>query len=80
MKYIVTESDEGKREIFLFPRAVNHDAMAEALYGIKDQTRGDWRRIRRKPVSAGFVEGGKCVGRSESLNLNSQAGDTALLS
>lgn len=79
MKYIVTKTEDGKRDIFLFPSTINHDAMAEALYGIKNQTHGDWERIRRKPVSAGFIEGGKCCGRSESLRLESHAGDTELL-
>jgi len=79
MKYIVTESDEGLREIFVFPRGVNHDTMAEAIGHIKNQSHGEWRRVTRKPVSAGFVEGGRCCGRSESLKLEPAEGDTELL-
>ncbi len=79
MKYIVTETESGHREIFIFPNEVNHDCMAEALYGIRNQTHGDWRRVRRKPVSAGFVTEGKCHGYSETLGLSAHASDTAML-
>ena len=80
MKYIVTKTDEGKEEIFVFPREINHDCMAQAIYNIKDQMHGDWKRIYREPVSAGFIEGGKCVGKSETLRLDSRPSDTLLLS
>ena len=79
MKYIVTQNESGEREIFLFPSNVHHDAMAEVLSGIRNQTHGDWRRIHREPVSAGFVVGGLCCGESESLHLKSHPDDTALL-
>ncbi len=79
MKYITTKSEEGKTEIFLFPRDIDHDAMAEAIARVRNKTRGDWRRIRREPVSAGFVTGGVCHGKSETLSLESQPTDTALL-
>jgi len=79
MKYIVTENEEGEREIFVFPRSVPHNAFAEVVAGIRNQTHGNWRRIRRKPVSAGFVDGGRCHGRSESLHLKSRPEDTELL-
>ena len=80
MKYIVTESAEGKKEIFIFSRRINHDCMAEVIAGIRNQSFGNWERVRRKPVSAGFVEGGECKGKSESLNLfSNRVEDTALL-
>ena len=79
MKYIATKRDDGTEEIFIFPRSVNHDCMAEMLRGIRDQSWGNWKRIHRSPVSAGFVEGGLCIGYSESLNLRSRQEDTALL-
>jgi len=79
MKYIVTVTPEGKEEIFLFPRAVHHDCMAEVLGRIRNQSFDPWERVRRTPISAGFVEGGKCVGESESLGLASRPEDMALL-
>lgn len=72
MKYIVTTNEAGKQEIFIFPRAVHHDCMAEVLNHIKNQSGGLWERTRRKPVAAGFTDGLKCYGRSETLNLDSR--------
>jgi hypothetical protein len=80
MKYIVTKQENGIEEIFVFPREVHHDCIAEVICRIRNQSFGEWQRIYRDPVSAGFVEGGKCVGMSESLNLRSRQQDTALLS
>ena len=80
MKYIVTQQTDGTEEIFIFPRSVNHNCMAEALERIRDKTWGDWKRVTRKPISAGFVENGKCVGMSETLKLKSRPEDTKLLS
>lgn len=71
--------EDSTEEIFVFPMSINHDAMAEALVGIKNKTSGDWRRIRRTPVSAGFIANGICYGESVSLRLNSRPQDTALL-
>lgn len=79
MKYIVTVDEEGTEEIFLFPATISHDAMAEAIYRVRNQSRGDWRRVSRTPVSAGFVRGGQCVGRSETLRLDSRPQDSDLL-
>ena len=79
MKYITTETDEGTREVFVFPNTINHDAYAESMYRLRNQTHGDWRRIERTPVSAGFINSdGECYGRSESLNLESHEGDTEI--
>lgn len=79
MKYIVTKQEDGTEEIFIFPRTVNHDCMAEMLSYIKDQSWGHWTRIMREPISAGFIEDGVCVGRSETLRLASRPEDTAML-
>lgn len=80
MKYIVMEDERGNKDIFVFPRNINHDCMAEMLKGIKDQTRGNWERVFRKPVSAGFVNKSlTCYGSSESLGISSCPGDTDLL-
>ena len=79
MKYIVTRQPDGPEEIFIFPKAVHHDCMAEILGHIRNQSFSGWRRIHREPVSAGFIEGGKCVGESESLGLRSRPEDSALL-
>lgn len=79
MKYIVTEQADGTEEIFLFPRAVNHDCMADVLCHIRNHSHGNWKRISRVPIAAGFVEGGKCTGNSESLMLCSRPQDTLML-
>lgn len=79
MKYIITRTDEGKEEIFIFSRDIHHDCFAEIVDAIRNQKHGNWRRINREPVSAGFIEGGKCVGRSESLNLDSRPQDSDFL-
>lgn len=72
MKYIRTETEDFKSEIFTFPESVNHDAMMEMLRGIKDQTQSPWKRVRRVPVSAGFIDrNGRCYGESFTLNLSS---------
>lgn len=67
MKFITTRDNDGKEELFLFPRGIDHDAMAEVLGYIKNQTHGNWHRVYREPISAGFVgEDGECHGRSEN--------------
>ena len=72
MKYIVTENKEGTEEIFIFPNTINHDCMAEVLCHIKDQSWGNWERVYRKPIAAGFTDGELCWGRSETLDLDSR--------
>lgn len=79
-KYIVVSLD-GKEQIFTFPKAIDHDRMFEALSAIRS---GHGRKRKREyhdaeAVSAGFVDRGHCWGRSETLNLDSRAVDTALL-
>lgn len=73
MKYIVTKTEEGKEEIFIFPKSINHDCTMEVLRRIRDQPHGRWRRVDREPIAAGFVTaGGDCYGRSETLQLESR--------
>lgn len=80
MKYITTEQEDGKQEVFVFPKSIDHDAMAEVLPHIKNQTYGRWERVYRKPISAGFVDQNWiCYGCSESLDLISRPEDTKLL-
>jgi len=79
MKYIVTTDPDGLEEIFIFPCTVPHNIMAEAVCFMRNQTCGNWRRIERTPISAGFIGGGICTGKSESLHLSSRPQDTELL-
>lgn len=80
MKFITTRDEDGTEEVFVFPRRVHHDAMAEVLEGIKNQTHGSWERIYRQPIAAGFVStSGTCYGSSETLGLDARTEDTALL-
>jgi hypothetical protein len=80
MKYIKTSGENAKLEIFVFPRSIHHDAMMQELDRIKNQTYGNWRRVRRLAVSAGFVDSKlNCFGESESLKLKSSPEDTELL-
>lgn len=79
MKYICTETLDGTKEIFTFPNTVDHDVMAESICRMKNQSWGNWERVVREPISAGFVEGTVCFGKSETLNLSSRFEDTELL-
>lgn len=81
MKYIVMEVD-GEEVIFTFPRIIDHDRMLEGIQSVRFGSEQDWQRCmrRQKPISAGFVDGGVCNGRSETLRLDSRgAADTDLL-
>ncbi len=80
MKYVVAKI-KGEEEIFTFPRSINHDRFCEVLSFIKHGSDRDWSREYAEPVSAGFVDNGKCHGHSETLRLKSRGElDTALLS
>ncbi|MGV6396929.1 hypothetical protein ACTUVN_002624 [Pseudomonas caspiana] len=72
MKYIVTRCENGKEELFMFPKTIDHDKFADAVQGLKKGKGRDWVRIYRTPIAAGFTDGTKCVGRSETLNLDSR--------
>ena len=80
MKYIVTVTETDKEELFVFNESINHDCMAEVLNRIKNTTHGNWVRVRRKPIAAGFINSvGMCYGRSETLNLDSRGDVDTLL-
>jgi hypothetical protein len=73
MKYICVEKEDGKQEIIVFPKTIDHDVMAESVGRMKNSTYGNWKREWRTPVSAGFVTmDWKCYGRSETLDLDSR--------
>jgi len=82
MKYIVTETEEGLREMFTFPNTVEHKAFAEIVGKIKNTAGGGYfYRVQRTPISAGFIDANNsCHGKSYSLDLDSWgAVDTELL-
>jgi hypothetical protein len=76
MKYVVTKDENGVEELFMFPKSVDHDVFANAVSRLKNQAHGNWERIDRDVIAAGFVttkqDGVFCFGRSETLNLNSR--------
>lgn len=75
MKYVVTRDEDGKEELFMFPKAINHNDFADAVQRIKTYVNGnprDWIRLKRNPIAAGFTDGKNCTGRSETLNLDSR--------
>lgn len=79
MKFITTKDENGIEELFAFPSRIHHDAMAEMLGHIKNQTHGNWKRVHRTPIAAGFVNAsGQCNGRSETLGLDSRPQDSVL--
>lgn len=78
MKYVVAKDESGNEQIFIFPKQIDHDAFAEVLSYIKTGGR-NWKREYREPVSAGFTDGLKCYGRSETLNLDSRQIDATFL-
>lgn len=80
MKYVVTVNANGREELFVFPKHIDHDRFAEVLSGIRTGNEWDWERMYREPISAGFVMDGVCFGESITLGLKSRKEeDTALL-
>jgi hypothetical protein len=81
MKYICFDNaDTGKEEVILFPNSIHHDCMVEAADRIRNQSYGNWKRVDRMPISAGFVDSNMvCHGRSETLDLDSRPEDTLIL-
>lgn len=78
MKYIVTKDEQGKEELFAFSNTINHDAFAEGVEDLRNQTYDPWNRVFRYPISAGVIKNNECVGRSETLDLDSRPEDTIL--
>lgn len=79
MKYVVVKSEEQGKQMFIFPKNIDHDSFAEVLSYIKVGTPQNWNRVYRETVSAGFTDGKTCYGRSETLGLEADKGDTALM-
>jgi len=78
-KYVVVQPEGGQEQIFIFPKSVNHDDFADIVSNIKEGDGRNWTRPYRKPISAGFTDGERCYGHSETLGLESRQVDTALL-
>ena len=75
MKYIVTKDENGKEEIFIFPKQYHHDDFADIVCGLKTFINNDpftWERLYKQPIAAGFTDGKQCLGRSETLSLDSR--------
>lgn len=84
MKYVCFKNEElGFDEVMVFPATINHNCFAEGVSRIKNQTTGQWHRVTRTPVSAGFVtflkDKAVCFGKSITLNLESREEDTLIL-
>lgn len=80
MKYLVLHADDGQHDVVLFPEVLTHQAMADAVSRTRNQTFGNWRRVERKPVSAGQVDvHWACSGGSEALGLVAREQDSALM-
>lgn len=70
-KYVVFDGHNGE-QIFVFPKIIQHSVMADM---VEENSFGGLHR-----VSGGFVLNGECVGRSESMRLDSRPEvDTELL-
>jgi hypothetical protein len=82
MKYVVVETEEQGKQMFIFPKNIDHDSFAEVLSNIRYLVNGDprnWKRIYREVVSAGFTDRNVCYGWSETLDIGAAVTDTALM-
>ena len=79
MKYVVTKTQDGPEQIFIFEKSIDHDRFYEVLSYIKEGHDRDWNREFRKLISAGFTDGKICWGRSESLNKSSRPKEDTIL-
>lgn len=71
MKYVTFDGYNGE-QIIIFPKVIQHSVMAD---NVQDSSFGGMR-----PISGGFIVNGECVGRSESLRMDSRGDkDTALI-
>ncbi len=72
MKYVTFRGYGDDEQIIIFPKVIQHSYLAEQ---IAELSFGELH-----PISGGFVVDGECVGRSESLMMDSRGGvDTALI-
>lgn len=72
-KYIVTENEDGIEEIFIFPKAIDHDAFYENALLIDNSLYPEQFRF---VTGAGFIDFDsngeyRLYGRSETLNKDS---------
>ncbi len=71
IKYVAFDGYIGE-QIIVFPGNIQHLQFAESVYELSYRS--------MKAISGGFIEDGKCVGKSISLNMESRGDkDTALL-
>ena len=66
MKYVTFDGNNGE-QIIIFPKIIQHSVMAD---NVRESSFGGMR-----PIAGGFIIDGQCVGRSESLRMDSR-GDT----
>ena len=85
MKYIVIRMKDSEEVIFVFPKVVDHNRMYESIQYTRFGHGNNWDRslahhAGAKLISAGFIEGGKCSGKSETLDISRRPiEDTKLL-
>lgn len=79
MKYVVTKTQNGPEQIFIFEKSIDHGRFYEVLSYIKEGHGRDWNREFRELISAGFTDGKICWGRSESLNKDSRPKEDTIL-
>lgn len=78
MKYIVYV-DDNTEYLVSFPRKIDHVLMAEAMENLRFGGR-IWHRNQGEILAAGFIDSGKCHGKSETLGIVSRGDvDTQLL-
>lgn len=71
-KYVVFGNRCGGEDLIPFPSVIQHSVMAE---NVEESSFGGMY-----PISGGFIVDGQCVGRSESLRMDSRGDkDTALI-
>lgn len=71
MKYVVLKPND-KELIFIFAKSIDHDRFVEAMEAMRYGDKSNWERLYPNPISAGFTDGVKCFGRSETLDLDSR--------
>ena len=79
MKYVVTKTQDGPEQIFIFEKSIDHHRFYEVLSYIKEGHVRDWNREFRELISAGFTDGKICWGKSETLNKNSRPKEDTIL-
>lgn len=71
MKFVTFDGYNGE-QIIVFPNKIQHSNLASSICELSFGT--------MSPISGGFVVGGECIGRSESLRMESRGDkDTRLL-